>query len=58
LSTHDDAAIVAGQGTVALEMLHAVPELTSVICGLVCIDGADTAARAIKPGIEIVGVKP
>ena len=57
---YDDEAIVAGQGTVGLEMLRAVPELDTLIVavgGGGLIAGMATAAKAIKPGIEIVGVQ-
>jgi threonine dehydratase len=57
---YDDAAIVAGQGTVGLEMLAAVPELDTLIIavgGGGLIAGIATAAKAIKPAIEIVGVQ-
>lgn len=57
---YDDAAIVAGQGTVGLEMLSAVPELDTLVIavgGGGLIAGIATAARALKPGIEIVGVQ-
>ncbi|MFM9901273.1 MAG: threonine ammonia-lyase [Polaromonas sp.] len=57
---YDDAAIVAGQGTIALEMLRAVPDLDTLVIavgGGGLMAGMATAARAIKPGIEIVGVQ-
>ena len=57
---YDDEAIVAGQGTVGLEMLQAVPALDTLVIavgGGGLIAGIATAARAIKPGIEIVGVQ-
>ena len=57
---YDDAEVAAGQGTVALEMLHDVPELDTLIVavgGGGLIAGMATAAKAIKPGIEIVGVQ-
>ncbi|MDP3355829.1 MAG: threonine ammonia-lyase, partial [Polaromonas sp.] len=57
---YDDEAIVAGQGTVGLEMLRAVPELDSLIVAIGgggLIAGMATAAKAIKPGIEIIGVQ-
>ena len=57
---YDDAAIVAGQGTIALEMLQAVPELDTLVIavgGGGLMAGMATAARAIKPGMEIVGVQ-
>ena len=57
---YDDEAIIAGQGTVALEMLRAEPSLDTLIVavgGGGLIAGMATAARALKPGIEIVGVQ-
>jgi hypothetical protein len=57
---YDDEAIVAGQGTVGLEMLQAVPDLDTLVMavgGGGLIAGMATAAKAIKPGIEIVGVQ-
>ena len=57
---YDDEAIVAGQGTVGLEMLRAVPDLDTLIVavgGGGLIAGMATAAKAIKPGIEIIGVQ-
>jgi threonine dehydratase len=57
---YDDEAIVAGQGTVALEMLRVQPDLDTLVVavgGGGLIAGMATAARAIKPGIEIIGVQ-
>ncbi|SFB85979.1 L-threonine ammonia-lyase [Polaromonas sp. OV174] len=57
---YDDEAIVAGQGTVGLEMLRAVPSLDTLVIavgGGGLIAGMATAAKALKPGIEIVGVQ-
>lgn len=57
---YDDEAIVAGQGTVGLEMLRAVPDLDTLIVavgGGGLIAGMATAAKAIKPGMEIIGVQ-
>ena len=56
----DDEAVIAGQGTVALEMLAAAPDLEVLIVpigGGGLIAGIATAAKALKPGIEIVGVE-
>jgi len=56
----DDPAIIAGQGTVALEMLETEPGL-EMICAPIggggLISGMATAAKAIKPGIEVIGVE-
>jgi threonine dehydratase len=57
---YDDEAIIAGQGTVALEMLDAVPSLDMLLVsvgGGGLISGMAIAARARKPEIEIVGVQ-
>ncbi|HVE53797.1 MAG TPA: pyridoxal-phosphate dependent enzyme, partial [Ramlibacter sp.] len=57
---YDDEAIIAGQGTVALEMLQAVPELDTLVVavgGGGLIGGMAAAAKALKPGIRVVGVQ-
>lgn len=57
---YDDEGVAAGQGTIALEMLRAVPDLDSLVIavgGGGLIAGIATAAKALKPGIEIVGVQ-
>lgn len=57
---YDDPDIVAGQGTVALEMLQEVPELDTLVVavgGGGLIAGMATAAKALKPGIEVIGVQ-
>jgi threonine dehydratase len=57
---YDDEAIVAGQGTVGLEMLQAVPELDMLVVavgGGGLIAGIAVGAKALKPGIEVIGVQ-
>ncbi len=57
---YDDPLIIAGQGTVALEMLADDPELDMLVVPLGgggLISGVAIAAKAIRPGIEIVGVE-
>ncbi|WCM93332.1 threonine ammonia-lyase [Acidovorax sp. NCPPB 2350] len=57
---YDDEAVAAGQGTIGLEMLQAVPDLDTLVIavgGGGLISGIATAAKALKPGIEIVGVQ-
>jgi threonine dehydratase len=57
---YDDEAIVAGQGTVALEMLQAVPDLDALVVavgGGGLIAGMSVAAKALQPTIEIIGVQ-
>ena len=56
----DDPAVIAGAGTIALEMLAAVPDLDVLVIpigGGGLISGVSTAARAINPAIEIVGIE-
>jgi threonine dehydratase len=57
---YDDPLIAAGQGTIALEMLEAVPELDTLVVpigGGGLISGMAVAARALKPEMRIVGVQ-
>ena len=57
----DEEAVMAGQGTVALEMLEDVPDLEILpvpIGGGGLISGVATAAKALKPDIHIIGVEP
>ena len=56
----DDPAIIAGQGTVALEMLEDVPQIDTLaipIGGGGLISGCATAAKGLRPDIEVVGVQ-
>ncbi|MCP5270475.1 MAG: threonine ammonia-lyase [Burkholderiaceae bacterium] len=56
----DDPAVIAGQGTIGLEMLAEQPDLDTLVVavgGGGLISGIATAARALKPGLEIVGVQ-
>ena len=57
---YDDPMIIAGQGTIALEMLASVPDLDVLIVpigGGGLISGMAVAAKTLKPDIEIVGVQ-
>ncbi|WP_288254714.1 threonine ammonia-lyase [uncultured Hydrogenophaga sp.] len=57
---YDDEAIAAGQGTVGLEMLADVPDLDTLVVAIGgggLIGGVATAAKALKPGIEVIGVQ-
>jgi threonine dehydratase len=57
---YDDPAIIAGQGTVALEMLADVPDLDILIVpigGGGLASGISIAAKALNPKIEIIGVQ-
>lgn len=57
---YEDEQIMAGQGTIALEMLEANPELDVIVVpigGGGLISGIATAAKALKPDIRMIGVE-
>jgi threonine dehydratase len=56
----DDPLVIAGQGTIALEMLADAPDLDTLVVpvgGGGLIAGIATAARALKPSLTIIGVQ-
>jgi len=56
----DDNRIIAGQGTIALEMLAQQPDLEVLVVpvgGGGLLAGMAVAAKAIRPGIELMGVQ-
>ncbi len=56
----DDERIIAGQGTVACEMLEEVADLDVLVIpigGGGLIAGSAIAAKAMRPGIEVIGVE-
>jgi threo-3-hydroxy-L-aspartate ammonia-lyase len=58
---YDDLLVMAGQGTTALELLDDVPDLDLLVLpvgGGGLIAGCATAAKALRPGIRVVGVEP
>jgi threonine dehydratase len=57
----DDARIIAGQGTAVLELLADVPDLQVVstpVGGGGLIGGSALAAKALSPGIRVIGAEP
>ncbi len=57
---YDDPLITAGQGTAALELLEAAPDLDVLVVpigGGGLIGGMAVAAKALKPGIQVIGVQ-
>jgi len=57
---YDDLGVMAGQGTMALEMLADVPDLDMLVIpvgGGGLLAGCAVAATALKPGIEVIGVE-
>lgn len=60
VSPYDDLDVIAGQGTLAIELLEDAPDLDVLIIpvgGGGLIAGCAVAAAALKPGIEIFGVE-
>jgi threonine dehydratase len=56
----DDPLVIAGQGTIALEMLGAAPEIDALVVpigGGGLISGMAIAAKALKPDIQVIGVE-
>jgi threonine dehydratase len=57
---YDDPAVIAGQGTIALEMLAEAPDLDMLLIPLGgggLMAGNAIAAKALKPTIELIGVE-
>ncbi len=57
----DDEAVIAGQGTAALELLGEVPDLDAVLTpvgGAGLLAGTAVAATGVRPGIRVLGVEP
>jgi threonine dehydratase len=56
----DHADVIAGQGTVALEILEQCPDVRTIVAGVGgggLISGIAVAAKALRPDIRIVGVQ-
>ena len=57
----DDPHVIAGQGTLGLEVLEQVPDFDAIIvplggCGLMA--GVATAIKSTRPGVQVIGVEP
>lgn len=60
VSPFDDPAIIAGQGTIALELLEQVPDLDMIVCsvgGGGLISGIASVAKALRPRLRVIGVE-
>lgn len=56
-----DPAVVAGQGTAALELLHDAPDIDTVLVAIGgggLIAGMSVALKALRPDIRIIGIEP
>lgn len=61
VSPFDNADIIAGQGTVGLEIIEDVPDLASVwvpVSGGGLISGIAAAVKALAPHVRVIGVEP
>ncbi len=57
----DDPDVIAGQGTIGLEICEDLPDVKTVIVpigGGGLISGISTAIKALKPGTKVIGVEP
>jgi threonine dehydratase len=57
---YDDPGIIAGQGTLALEILDQVPDLDAIVCpvgGGGLLAGLCVAVKAVKPRVKIIAVE-
>jgi len=57
----DDDRIIAGQGTVGLEIVQDMPDVSAILVpvgGGGLASGVATAARALRPDIRVIGVEP
>ena len=57
---YDDPQVIAGQGTIALEMLEDAPDIDCLVVpvgGGGLVSGMAVAARGVRPGIEVIGVE-
>ena len=58
---YDDLRIIAGQGSVGLEIIEQAPDAAAIVCpvgGGGLISGIGVAVRALRPDIRIIGVEP
>jgi len=58
---YDDDRIIAGQGTVGLEIIEDLPDVSAILVpigGGGLASGVATAARALRPDVRVIGVEP
>lgn len=57
----DDPMVIAGQGTVGLEIVEDVPDVEAVLCpvgGGGLLAGVATAVKSLRPEVKVIGVEP
>lgn len=58
---YDDVSIIAGQGTVGLEIIEDAPDVSTVVVpvsGGGLIAGISTAIKSVSPHVKVIGVEP
>ncbi|GIK87004.1 MAG: serine/threonine dehydratase [Betaproteobacteria bacterium] len=58
---YDDARVIAGQGTAALELLEDVPDLDAIVApvgGGGLLSGTAIAAKGVRPAVRVYGAEP
>jgi threonine dehydratase len=58
---YDDVDIIAGQGTLGLEIIEECPDVDVVLCpigGGGLISGVATAVKSLRPSVRVIGVEP
>lgn len=58
---YDDVRVMAGQGTLALEVLRQIPDFARVLCpigGGGLISGLGLVLKSCRPDVELIGVEP
>jgi threonine dehydratase len=61
VSAYDDLDVIAGQGTVGLEIMQVLPDIDTIVVpvgGGGLIAGLATAAKSLNPAIRVIGVNP
>ncbi len=61
LHAYDDLHVIAGQGTIGLELAESGVEFDTVVTGIGgggLISGVAGALKALKPGVRVIGVQP
>lgn len=61
IHSYDDPLIVAGQGTIGLEIMEDLPDVEAVVApvgGGGLLAGVGCALKSVRPGVEVIGVEP
>lgn len=59
--SHADPMVIAGQGTIGLEIMEDIPDLDVVVVpigGGGLVSGISTAVKSLKPAVRVIGVEP